>query len=98
MTLTPWLAHLYTASGAATALAAAVAVHEGDYRRTFFWLATATVIDATDGLLARALRVKERLPRFDGGKLDDIVDYLTYVFVPVLVILRAELVPPAVAM
>ena len=98
MTLTPWLAHLYTASGAATALAAAVAVHEGDYRRAFFWLATATVIDATDGLLARALRVKERLPWFDGGKLDDIVDYLTYVFVPVLVILRAELVPPAVAM
>ncbi len=97
MTLTPWLAHLYTASGAVTALASAVAVHEGDYRAAFFWLATATVIDATDGLLARVLRVKERLPWFDGAKLDDIVDYLTYVFVPVLVILRAELVPPVLA-
>ena len=55
-------------------------------------------IDATDGVLARALRVKERLPWFDGAKLDDIVDYLTYVFVPVLLMLRAELLPPGLAM
>ena len=98
MTLTPWLAHLYTASGAVTALASAMAVHSGDYRAALFWLAAATVIDATDGVLARALRVKERLPWFDGAKLDDIVDYLTYVFVPVFLIVRAELVPPALTL
>jgi phosphatidylcholine synthase len=98
VTLTPWLAHLYTASGAVTALAAAMAVHAGDYRAALFWLATATVIDATDGVLARALRVKERLPWFDGAKLDDIVDYLTYVFVPVFLIVRAGLVPPALSL
>ncbi len=97
MTLTPWLAHLYTASGAVTALAAAMAVQAGDDRTAFFWLATATVIDATDGVLARVLRVKERLPWFDGAKLDDIVDYLTYVFVPVFLIVRAELVPPVLS-
>ena len=98
MTLTPWLAHLYTATGAATALAAAVAVHAGDYRTAFFWLAAAIAIDSSDGVLARALRVKERLPWFDGAKLDDLVDYLTYVFVPVFLIVRAELVPPALSM
>jgi len=98
VTLTPWLAHLYTASGAVTALASAMAVHTGDYRTALFWLATATVIDGTDGVLARALRVKERLPWFDGAKLDDIVDYLTYVFVPVFLIVRAGLVPPALSM
>lgn len=98
MTLTPWLAHLYTASGAVTALAAAMAVQAGDYRTAFFWLATATVIDATDGVLARVLRVKERLPWFDGAKLDDIIDYLTYVFVPVFLMVRAELVPPALSL
>ena len=97
MAVTPWLAHLYTASGAVTALASALAVHTGDYRTALFWLATATVIDATDGVLARALRVKERLPWFDGAKLDDLVDYLTYVFVPVFLIVRAELVPPALS-
>ena len=98
MTLTPWLAHLYTASGAVAALASAMAVHTGDYRTALFWLATAAVIDGTDGVLARALRVKERLPWFDGAKLDDIVDYLTYVFVPVFLIVRAGLVPPALSM
>ncbi len=97
MTVTPWLAHLYTASGAVTALLAALAVYEGDYRAALFWLATATLIDATDGVLARALRVKERLPWFDGARLDDLIDYLTYVFVPVVLMIQAGLLPPAVA-
>jgi phosphatidylcholine synthase len=94
VTLTPWLAHLYTATGAATALLAALAVHDGDYRTAFFWLAMATIIDASDGVLARALQVKQRLPWFDGAKLDDIVDFLTYVFVPVFLIVRSGLLPP----
>jgi len=98
VTLTPWLAHLYTATGAVTALLAALAVHGGNFRVALFWLATATIIDATDGVLARILRVKDRLPWFDGAKLDDNVDYLTYVFVPVFLIVRADLLPPAAAL
>jgi phosphatidylcholine synthase len=39
--------------------------------------------------------VKERLPQFDGARLDDIVDYLTYVFVPALIVWQANLVPVA---
>jgi phosphatidylcholine synthase len=89
----PWIAHFYTGLGAATALAAALAVFNGDYRAAFLWLGLQIAIDATDGVLARALRVKERLPFFDGARLDDIIDYLTYVFVPVLLLLRAELLP-----
>lgn len=91
----PWLAHLYTGLGAAVALFAALAVINGDFRAAFVWLGVQIVIDATDGLLARALRVKERLPQFDGARLDDIIDYLTYVFIPVLLMLRAGLLPPA---
>lgn len=93
-----WLAHLYTVSGAATALAAVLALEAGDVRGTFLWLAAATFIDATDGVLARALHVKERLPWFDGATLDNIVDYLTYVFVPVLVVVKTGLVPPPFAL
>jgi len=92
-----WLAHLYTASGAATALAAVLALEAGDLRTTFLWLLLATVIDATDGVLARALRVKERLPWFDGGTLDNVVDYLTYVFVPALLVVKAGFLPTALA-
>lgn len=92
-----WLAHLYTASGAATALAAVLALEAGDLRATFLWLVLAVVIDATDGVLARALHVKERLPWFDGATLDNVVDYLTYVFVPALIVVKADLVPPSLA-
>jgi phosphatidylcholine synthase len=91
--VTPWAAHLYTALGAGAALGAALAVFDGRFREAFLWLSLAVFIDATDGWLARALRVRERLPGFDGARLDDIVDYLTYVFVPVLLVVRADLLP-----
>lgn len=91
--MSPWIAHLYTGLGAATALLATLAVFDGDYRSAFIWLGVQIFIDATDGVLARSLRVKERLPHFDGARLDDIIDYLCYVFIPVLLALHAQLLP-----
>jgi phosphatidylcholine synthase len=91
--LLPWAAHLYTALGAVAALLATVALFANDFRAAFFWLGVQIFIDSTDGLLARALRVKERLPWFDGALLDNIIDYITYAFIPVLIILRADLLP-----
>jgi phosphatidylcholine synthase len=89
----PWIAHLYTALGAVLALSATLSTFNGDFRSAFVALIAATFVDATDGWLARAVGVKQRLPDFDGGRLDDIVDYLTYVFVPVLIVWRAGLLP-----
>lgn len=60
----------------------------------FIWLFVAVLVDSTDGVLARAVRVHERLPRFPGHKLDDLVDYLTFVFVPAIIVLQANLVTP----
>jgi phosphatidylcholine synthase len=54
----------------------------------------ATLVDATDGTLARLVRIKEVLPGFDGRKLDDLIDFLTYTFLPLLLIFRANLLPP----
>src|SRR5205807_3890122 len=51
----------------------------------------ATVIDATDGSLARLVRVKEVVPGFDGRRLDDLVDFLTYTFLPLFLLWRAKL-------
>jgi phosphatidylcholine synthase len=90
-----WLVHLYTASGVVLAFLAARAVIEFDYRAAFLWLALQIIVDATDGMLARLARVSERTPLFNGAKLDDIVDYLTFVFVPALFVWRAILVPDA---
>jgi phosphatidylcholine synthase len=89
----PWIAHAYTASGAVIALVATSVTFAHNFRAAFIYLIVATFIDATDGVLARALKAKERLPHYDGARLDDIVDYLTYVFVPVLIVWQAELVP-----
>jgi phosphatidylcholine synthase len=89
-----WAVHLYTATGALTGFAAVVATMEGRYRTAFLWLFAATLVDATDGVLARLARVKERIPQFDGARLDDIVDYLTYTFAPVLLLYHAGALPP----
>jgi len=89
----PWIAHIYTATGAVIALLATGMAFAHNFRAVFIYFAAATVVDSTDGLLARALKVKERLPNFDGAKLDDIVDYLMYAFVPALVVWQADMVP-----
>jgi phosphatidylcholine synthase len=86
--------HAYTASGALLAFFAVRAVSAGDLRAVFLWLFAAIVVDSTDGLLARLVKVRQRLPNVSGQRLDDIVDYLTFVFVPALIVWRAALVPP----
>jgi phosphatidylcholine synthase len=68
-------------------------VFDSRYRTAFLWMFVATVIDATDGVLARRARVKEVLPRLDGSRLDDIVDYLTFVFLPVLLMYHSGALP-----
>jgi phosphatidylcholine synthase len=88
-----WLVHFYTASGAVLAFFATLATFNGRFRAAFILLLAATVVDATDGILARWARVKELTPGFDGARLDDIVDYLTFVFVPLLILLRAGHLP-----
>ena len=93
--LLAWFVHLYTASSAVLAFLATRATFEYRFRDAFLWLAAATIVDATDGVFARAARVADRLPWFSGAKLDDIVDYLTYVFVPAVFVWRSLLVPDA---
>lgn len=91
--LLAWSVHAYTASGTVLAFAATLAVFDAHYRSALLLLAAATLIDATDGMLARAARVHEVTPAIDGARLDDIVDYLTYVFVPILLLFRAGDLP-----
>ena len=91
--ITAWGVHFYTALGAVCGFLSVLAIIDHDYRTAFLWLVGATFIDATDGVLARMAEVKRRLPTFDGARLDDIVDYLTYVFAPVLLLHHAGALP-----
>ncbi|MBW3542097.1 MAG: phosphatidylcholine synthase [Planctomycetes bacterium] len=90
-----YLVHVYTASGVAFALLAVVELLSDapDARRMFAWLAAAVFVDATDGALARACHVKTRVPHIDGRTIDDIVDYLTFTFVPLLAVWRLGWLP-----
>jgi phosphatidylcholine synthase len=81
-----WAVHLYTATGAVLAFVAAWGVVHGSDRLALAAMFAATIVDATDGLLARMARVKDVLPEVDGARIDDIVDYLTFVFVPMLLL------------
>jgi phosphatidylcholine synthase len=90
-----WLVHAYTAGGAVLAFLAMQAASTRDFRAAFLWLFVAVLVDATDGVLARSARVHDRLPNFSGQKLDDIVDYLTFVFVPAVILWQADAVTGA---
>lgn len=85
--------HLLTASGLIPILLSAEALWRGDAYATLFWLAIAVVIDGIDGPLARRFEVSKHLPDFDGAILDHIIDYLSYCFIPALMLIRFELVP-----
>jgi phosphatidylcholine synthase len=88
-----WLVHLYTALGVVVGFIAVLSIEQRDFRAAFLLMAVAVGLDATDGMLARAARVKEVIPWFDGEMLDAIVDYFNYVVVPCLLLLRANLLP-----
>jgi phosphatidylcholine synthase len=93
------LVHVYTASGVLLALAATIEICSAtpDPRYVFLALAAALMVDATDGPLARRADVKRWMPSIDGRTIDDIVDYLTFTFVPLLLVWRLGWLPePAV--
>ena len=91
-TIRAYAVHFYTALGLAAALLAVIAAAEGRARDVFLFLGIALWIDSTDGMLARGWEVLVWTPRFDGRKLDDITDYLTYTFVPIFFAWRFGLV------
>lgn len=95
-TKTFWLAlgvHVLTGSGALCALFSLLAIFDGDARLSLLWLLIALVVDGIDGPMARRLKVREEVPFIDGVILDLIVDFLTYVFVPVVFIWHFDLFP-----
>ena len=92
-----YMVHAYTASTVILQLLSVDLMLRDQFNLSLFVLLLAVVIDSTDGMLARRYRVKEVAPEFDGRRLDDIVDYISYVFLPVIFMLEAGmLLEPAV--
>jgi len=92
-TLAAWAVHAYTALGAVFGFVALEAVFRNDFQQVFCFLALALAVDASDGALARAVRVRQEIPWIDGELLDNIVDYFTYVIVPAAIMVQPGVLP-----
>jgi phosphatidylcholine synthase len=88
-----WGVHFYTALGLPLAFVGAVALAAEDAKLFFLLNMVAVFVDATDGTLARAVKVSEVLPQFDGRRLDDIVDFIIFAFLPVLALPAFGMLP-----
>lgn len=88
-----WGVHAFTLLGLPLAFVAAVGLHQGDPRIFFAAMWTTAFVDSVDGTMARKARVKEVVPQFDGALLDNIIDFLTFVFLPVLALPALGLLP-----
>lgn len=88
-----WGVHLFTASGAIWGLLAILAIFENNYKAMILWMVLAVLVDGFDGMLARWADVKKYADGIDGALLDNILDYLNYVLVPVIFIIKANVLP-----
>lgn len=95
-TLAAYGVHLFTATGAVWGLLAILAIFDGDYRMMIVWMIVAMLVDGFDGLLARWADVKTYASGVDGALLDNIIDYLNYVLVPVIFIVKTDFLPAPV--
>jgi phosphatidylcholine synthase len=90
--LLAWSAHAFTAMGCVVGFFALPAIARGDLRTAFLCLLGALAIDTADGTLARAAKVKEVLPDFDGKMLDYVFDFVNFVISPAFILYQGGLV------
>ena len=88
-----YLVHIFTALGVVFGFLALLATVDDKIPEAFLWLAFALFVDGVDGTLARAVNVKQNTPEIDGAILDNIIDYLNYVVVPVFIFYSLGMAP-----
>ena len=90
-----WSVHLFTATGAIWGFLSLLAIFEERWRVAIIWMIIAMFVDGFDGMLARWFRVKDYAKGVDGGLMDNIIDYLNYVVVAALILIKAPNLMPA---
>ena len=80
-----WLVHAFTTTGGGLALLMVHLSYQGRVEAVLWLFLVLMVVDGTDGILARQLGSR-RWSRFDGALLDNIVDYITYAFAPMVLL------------
>lgn len=92
--------HAFTASGIACMFFAVAEICSPtpDPRIVFLFLGLQVLIDALDGPMARRFEVKRVVPDISGRTIDDLVDYLSYTFVPLMLAWRMDWLPQPAAL
>lgn len=90
-----WSVHFFTASGAVWGFLTLLAIFEQNWRAVIGWMIIAMFVDGFDGMLARWFHVKEYAKGVDGALMDNIIDYLNYVVVGALILIKAPNLMPA---
>jgi len=83
-----WSVHLFTGTGAVWGFLTLLAIWESNFKLAITYMIVAMFVDGFDGMLARWFHVKEYAREVDGGLLDNIIDYLNYVLVAALLLVK----------
>jgi phosphatidylcholine synthase len=75
--------HLFTAIGVLLAFWALLLIVQGELQHSLFVMALAVIVDSIDGTLARRADVSTHASFIDGALMDNISDYLNWVFIPI---------------
>lgn len=86
--------HLFTATGAVWGFLTLLAIWNGNIRLAVVYIILAMFVDGFDGMLARWLDVKIYAKWIDGGLMDNIIDFLTYVVVASLLLVKVPNLMP----
>jgi phosphatidylcholine synthase len=91
--------HLFTASGAVWGFLTLLAIWDENYKLAIIYMIIAMFVDGFDGILARWFDVKSYAKGVDGGLMDNIIDYLNYVMVAAVLLVKVDgLMPNGLAM
>ena len=94
-----WSVHFFTATGAVWGFLTLLAIWESNFKLAIVYIVIAMFVDGFDGMLARWFHVKVYADGVDGALMDNIIDYLNYVVVAALLLIRVpELMPDGLAM
>ncbi len=94
-----WSVHFFTATGAVWGFLTLLAIWDSNFKLAIVYIIIAMLVDGFDGMLARWFHVKEYAQGVDGALMDNIIDYLNYVVVAALLLIRVpELMPAGLAM
>ncbi len=86
--------HLFTATGAVWGFLTLLAIWDGNIKLAVVYIIIAMFVDGFDGMLARWLDVKTYATWIDGGLMDNIIDFLTYVVVASLLLIKVPNLMP----